>query len=124
MPLLLDFSPENNKKRKQYSIFDVLDDSDIEALTDRFQKQNQMEALESFKLKMDADTFAWALKYKKYFPLAQHCGSVSWAVLNKEDPSGEDCSMVKKSVAQYIKQMNPSFLKQLNAAIRNIKQST
>ncbi len=31
-------------------------------LTDRFQKQNQMEALESFKLKMDADTFAWALR--------------------------------------------------------------
>ena len=59
---MLDFSPENNKKRKQYSIFDVLDDSDIEALTDRFQKQNQMEALESFKLKMDADTFAWALR--------------------------------------------------------------
>ena len=61
-PLLLDFSPENHKKRKQYSIFDVFDDSDIEALTDRFQKQNQMEALERFKLKMDADTFAWALK--------------------------------------------------------------
>ena len=58
------FSPElsNTLKRSRYSVTDILDEADLEASQDRFEKADEIEAYNSFCEKMDPAELACAIQ--------------------------------------------------------------
>ena len=61
---MLPFSPEqcNTLKRLRHSISDILDEADLQALKDRFEKASEIEAYNAFCEKMDPTEFAYAIQ--------------------------------------------------------------